>query len=319
MTVLVTGGLGYIGSHIVRTLKAAGDGVVVVDDGSAGVRDTEGDTSLIALDLADPSSVRTLADSMRAMEVSAVIHLAAKKQVAESVERPLWYYSQNLRSLETVIESMIEADVTGLIFSSSAAVYGRPTSGLVGETAPLDPINPYGRTKLVGEWLCADAAEAHGLAVTSLRYFNVAGAGWPDLADRNASNLIPMVFDRIASGLPPIIFGSDYRTEDGTCIRDFVHVSDIAEAHLAALRSLSGRASGHAAYNIGTGTGTSVKEVVDLVAAVSGLSLDPELYPRRIGDPAAVVAVVERAATDLGWSSRFSVAEAVRSAWDARR
>lgn len=319
MTVLVTGGLGYIGSHIVRTLKAAGDVVVVVDDGSAGMRDTEGDTSLIALDLADPSSVWALADSMRAMEVSSVIHLAAKKQVTESVERPLWYYSQNLRSLETVIESMIEADVTELIFSSSAAVYGRPTGGLVGETAPLDPINPYGRTKLVGEWLCADAAEAHGLAVTSLRYFNVAGAGWPDLADRNASNLIPMVFDRIASGLPPIIFGSDYQTEDGTCIRDFVHVSDIAEAHLAALRSLRGRTSGHAVYNIGTGTGTSVRAVVDLVADVSGLAFDPEIYPRRMGDPAAVVAVVERAATDLGWSARFSVAEAIRSAWDARR
>ena len=318
MTVLVTGGLGYIGSHIVRTLQSAGDAVVIVDDGSNGIGRRLADTPVISLDLADPSSTDILAQAMRELDIASVIHLAAKKQVAESVERPLWYYSQNLGSLETVIGAMVEADVQELIFSSSAAVYGIPAGRLVKETAPVHPLNPYGRTKLAGEWLCADAAVAHGLTVISLRYFNVAGAGWLDLADRGASNLIPMVFDRIVEGLAPIIFGDDYPTVDGTCIRDFVHVSDIAEAHVAALRALRGRPSGHASYNIGSGKGTSVLEVVELIADVSGLWLGTEVRSRRAGDPPVVVADVERAARELGWSSRLGVAEAVRSAWSAR-
>lgn len=319
MTVLVSGGLGYIGSHIVRTLQSAGEAVVVVDCGRPVPGDIGCDTPLIALDLADLSSISVLSDAMREMDVTSVIHLAAQKQVAESIERPLWYYSQNLRSLETVIHSMVETGVKKFIFSSSAAVYGLPVGGIVDESSPVNPVNPYGRTKLIGEWICGDAAAAHGLVATSLRYFNVAGAGWPDLADTGASNLIPMVFDRVAHGLPPVIFGNDYETRDGTCVRDFVHVSDIAEAHVAALSSLENRASGHAVYNIGTGVGTSVREVIDLVAAVSGLSLGAEVRPRRAGDPAAVVANAALASTDLGWTSRFTVAEAIQSAWFGRK
>ena len=220
---------------------------------------------LVQMDLADSAVADELDAVFREHNIHAVIHFAARKQVDESVERPLWYFQQNLGSLTNILAAMERAQITSFVFSSSAAVYGMSEGSTLDELTPSMPINPYGETKLVGEWLVADAVISQGLRAASLRYFNVAGAGWPELGDTAVMNLVPMVFDKLDQGLAPIIFGGDYDTRDGSCIRDYVHVLDLAEAHLVTLDSLLEGEPRHHIYNVGTGVGASVKEMVTAI------------------------------------------------------
>jgi UDP-glucose 4-epimerase len=315
VTVLVTGGAGFIGAHVVRMLHGRGEEVVVVDDVSTGLVERVAGFPVVRLDLGDPGSVGRLTDVARSHGVESAVHLAARKQVGESVQRPAWYYLQNVGGTAHLLSAMEAAGVGRLVFSSSAATYGQPDTGTVTEDGPTNPINPYGETKLVGEWLVRDATRAWGLSQVSLRYFNVAGAGWPDLGDTAVLNLIPIVLDRLAHGQPPVVFGDDYPTPDGTCVRDYVHVLDLAEAHLAALDHLrEGSDRPFDTFNVGTGAGSSVAEVVAEVGRITGLRLNPEVARRRPGDPAALVADVSRINDVLGWRARHGLPEIVKSA-----
>jgi UDP-glucose 4-epimerase len=248
--------------------------------------------------------------------VDSVIHLAARKVVSDSVRRPTHYMRQNVGGMTNLLEAMERSGVRRLIYSSSAATYGAPDAEVVREEDLCVPINPYGETKLIGEWMCQRASGAWGLTATSLRYFNVAGAGWPELGDSASLNLVPIVFDRLVAGERPEVFGDDYDTRDGSCIRDYVHVLDLSEAHLVALDALD---SGHAVFNIGTGRGSSVFEVIDEIGLVTGLDATPTVVGRRAGDPPALVASVEKAASELGWRSSLGLDEIVASAWEAYR
>ncbi len=316
MSIMVIGGAGYIGAHVVRLLAQAGSEVVVVDDLSTSSADRVGGAPLVVMDVAADDAVGRLVDALRGHAVDAVIHFAARKQVGESMQRPLWYYRQNVGGMVNVLEAMEAAGVQKMIFSSSAAVYGMPPVEVVDEDTVRNPINPYGRTKLIGEWMLADCGRAWGLQWVALRYFNVAGAGWPELGDSAVMNLIPMVFDRLARGEAPRVFGDDYPTPDGTCIRDYVHVLDLAEAHLAALRGLGGPLE-HRIFNVGTGTGSSVREVIDMVGAVSGLDTTPVVEGRRAGDPPQLIASPARIERELGFRSTSGLREIVTSAWEA--
>jgi UDP-glucose 4-epimerase len=310
MTWLVTGGAGYIGLHVVRALQAGGQGVVVLDDLSTGRAELV-DAPFVQGSVQDADLLRA---TMREHDVRGVIHLAAKKQVGESVERPLFYYRENVAGLLTLLEVMGECGVDVLVFSSSAAVYGMPDVEFVTEQTPTTPLSPYGETKLIGEWLTRDAAVASGLRYALLRYFNVAGAAAPELADTGVANLIPMVFQRLTAGQRPLLFGDDYPTPDGSCVRDFIHVADLAEAHVAALQHLSG-GGGNLLLNVGRGEGSSVREVLDVVGSVTGLPADPEVRPRRPGDPARVVASNAAIRSTLGWTARHDLRDMVTSAW----
>ncbi|CAO1652882.1 UDP-glucose 4-epimerase GalE [Salinibacterium sp. NG22] len=316
MRVLVTGGAGYIGAHTSRLLAQRGDFVLVIDDLVTGNRERIPGLPVVQFDIASGSASQ-LADLMREHRIEAVIHFAGQKQVAESVAKPAWYYEQNVGSVAQLLLAMESAGVAKLVFSSSAAVYG-DASGAIGESAPTTPINPYGATKLVGEQLITASAQAWPLRAASLRYFNVGGAGAPELGDTQALNLIPICFEQIAAGKPPPIFGNDYDTADGTCIRDYVHVSDVADAHLAVLDALP-QAPGNTVLNIGTGVGTSVRAIVDAILAVSGSDLPVEVLDRRAGDPAAVVGVVDGIHQLTGWRARYGVTDIVESAWQSRQ
>lgn len=312
-TVLVTGGAGYIGAHVVRALQAAGDEVVVVDDLSTGFRERV-EVPLVELDLAGATAADVLEQVLRDHDVDTVVHLAALKDVGESVAEPERYYRVNVLSLVTVLEAMRRAAVERLVFSSSAAVYGAVDSDAVDEQQACVPINPYGRTKLVGEWAIQDATRAWGLRAARLRYFNVAGADHPALRDRVAANLIPIVVERVRRGQAPAIYGGGHPTPDGSCVRDYVHVQDLAEAHVAACAALRcGRVTADA-VNIGTGTGASVRQVVDVVNAVTDARVAPVVVAPRAGDPAAMVADPGLAERLLAWRARRDLTEIVRSA-----
>lgn len=314
MGVLVTGGAGYIGGHVVSALRARGESVVILDDLSTGSPDRmSGDD--VALDLSAAGAPTAIEELLREHAVHAVIHLAAKKQVGESVQQPAWYYQQNVGGLANLLLAMESARVGTLVFSSSAAVYGNGTGSPARESDAAVPINPYGETKLAGEWLVGDAVQAGWLRAVSLRYFNVAGAGSDELADRFATNLVPLVFERLAAGLPPRVFGGDYPTADGTCVRDYIHVVDLADAHLAVLDALREGRDVPPLLNVGTGAGHSVLEVLAAVQAVTGHATTPAMEPRRVGDPAALVADASVMASTLGWSARLSLTDMVSSAW----
>lgn len=315
---LVTGGAGYIGAHVVRALQASGREVVVIDDLSTGVRTKLHQTPFVHESVGDRQALRKLfAD----YHVDGVLHLAAKKAVGESVERPLYYWQENVGNLQVLLEEMTHAGVSKFVYSSSAAVYGQPdVQGLITEDTPCEPINPYGATKLAGEWMTSATAQQHRWSAMSLRYFNVAGAGDEDLADPGVFNLIPLVFRALDNGEAPQVFGDDYPTADGTCVRDYVHVVDLAEAHVAACEYVEQHdAAGNTIVNIGTGAGSSVLEVLDTVSATTGIDATGERVPRRAGDPAQLVAQVDRAAQVLGWHSSKSLQDMVASAWTAWR
>ena len=316
MSILVCGGAGYIGAHVVRLLSQRGDKVVVVDDLSTGSADRIGDATLVTLDVASDQAQSVLSNVMVDEDVTAVIHFSARKQVGESVKRPVWYYQQNVGGLANVLAAMNDAGIDQMIFSSSAAVYGMPPVEVVPETVDCRPINPYGETKLIGEWMMADAEKAWGLRWAGLRYFNVAGAGWDDLGDMATLNLIPMVLDRLSKGETPKIFGTDYPTPDGTCVRDYIHVKDLAVAHIAALDYLaSGQDMAEHVFNVGTGQGASVREVVSKVIASTGLDLEPEELARRAGDPPQLIGNATRIGEVLGWKAEHDLDDIVASSY----
>lgn len=313
-TWLVTGGAGYIGSHVVLALMASGRDVLVYDDFSSGLdRRVPDGVPVVRADVHDRAAlVAAFAD----YSVDGVVHLAAKKAAGESVDIPLFYYRENVDGLLSLLEAMKDAGVGHLVYSSSAAVYGTPASNPVVEDAHLRAESPYGETKVVGEWLAADCGVAWGLSWTALRYFNVAGAGSDDLGDNSVNNLIPMVFRALDQGQRPQIFGDDYPTHDGTCIRDYVHVADLADAHVAAVARCEegGRAD---VYNVGRGRGSSVREVLDEVGRVLGRDVDAEVVGRRAGDPPATFASTERIERELGWHASRGLGDMVGSAWSA--
>jgi len=317
MTTLVTGGAGYIGAHVVRLLQQRGELVVVVDDLSTGSASRIGDATLVELDLAACDAADVLTATLREHDVKAVIHFAARKQVGESVARPAWYYQQNVGGMANLLTAMEAARVDRLVFSSSAATYGQPDVERVVEKMAGHAINPYGETKVVGEWLGRAAGVAWGLRFVALRYFNVAGAGWPELGDPAILNLVPMVLDKLEQGQRPKIFGDDYPTPDGTCIRDYIHVLDLAKAHLAALEYLDTQERVHDAFNVGTGTGSSVKEVIEEIGRASGLEVTPDVEPRRPGDPALLVGSPDLIEQALGWKAEAGLPEIIASAWEA--
>ncbi|WP_215454111.1 UDP-glucose 4-epimerase GalE [Streptomyces sp. ATCC 21386] len=314
MTWLITGGAGYIGAHVARVMTGAGEQVVALDDLSAGVRGRlPEDIPLIHGSALDGDLLKR---ALTEHAVTGVVHLAARKQVGESVAQPTRYYQENVGGLATLLEAVAAAGVERFLFSSSAAVYGNPDTDLITEDTPCAPMSPYGETKLAGEWLVRAAGKAHGIATACLRYFNVAGAAEPALADTGIFNVVPMVFDRLTRDEAPRIFGDDYPTPDGTCVRDYIHVADLADAHLAAAHRLTaGDVSGDLTVNIGRGEGVSVRELVDLIGEVTG-DLRPALVePRRPGDAPRAVASAERARRELGWTARRGVREMVESAW----
>jgi UDP-glucose 4-epimerase len=312
VTWLVTGGAGYIGGHVVRRLRSAGHAVVVVDDLSTGSIDRLApDVPLVVASVADR---QRLARTMIEHDVDGVVHLAAHKSVPESMAAPMRYYRENIGGLTSLLEAMVDVGVGRLVFSSSAAVYGVPITETVTELAPTNPINPYGRTKLVGEQLIADAAAAYHLSFIALRYFNAVGADEPWLADRCSPNLFSCVFRAIAAGLPVPVTGADHATPDGTGVRDYVHVADLADAHVRSVERLTdGPITG--VFNVGTGRGYSVFDVLAQVRAETGLAVPHRVDPARPGDPASVIASTAKIARELGWAARHDLASMVASTW----
>ncbi|CAL9555613.1 UDP-glucose 4-epimerase [Streptomyces sp. enrichment culture] len=314
MTWLITGGAGYIGAHVVRAMTEAGERTVVYDDLSTGIAERVPDG--VPLEVGSTLDRERLSRVLAGHGITGVVHLAAKKQVGESVDLPLHYYRENVEGLRVLLEAVTAAGVPSFVFSSSAAVYGMPDVELVTEETPCAPMSPYGETKLAGEWLVRATGRATGLSTASLRYFNVAGAAAPELADTGVFNLIPMVFEKLTEGAPPRVFGDDYPTPDGTCVRDYIHVVDLAEAHVAAARALEESPGRDLTLNIGRGEGVSVREMIDRINAITGYGRPPTVTPRRPGDPARVVASAERVATELGWKAKHDVQDMITSAWE---
>jgi UDP-glucose 4-epimerase len=305
MPILVTGGAGYIGSHMVLELLDAGEKVVVLDDLSTGFAAAVPNGAIfIRGDAGDPALVlRLIAEHA----INAIAHFAAKIVVPESVSDPLGYYLGNTVKSRNLIEAAVRGGVRHIIFSSTAAVYGNPRTNPVGEDAPLDPVSPYGRSKLMTEWMLEDAGRAHDLRHISLRYFNVAGAdphGRAGQSTTRASHLIKAAVQAALGERPHLeVFGTDYPTKDGSCLRDYIQVTDLARAHLAALAHL--RDGGESlALNCGYGSGFSVLEVVEMVKRVSERDFEVRLAPRRLGDPAAIIAKAGRIRAELGWIPR---------------
>ena len=321
MSWLVTGGAGYIGSHVVRAFREAGEDVVVLDSLSSGhpgfVPD---DVPFVRGTILDGDLVR---HTLRDHDVTGVVHLAGFKYAGVSVSKPLLTYQQNVTGTATLLEQMDAAGVGRLVFSSSAATYGTPDVDLVTEQTPTHPESPYGESKLIGEWLIADQARAAELAGgrfahTSLRYFNVVGSATPELYDTSPHNLFPLLLGMLQRGGTPRINGDDYPTPDGTCVRDYVHVADLAHSHVVAAKALESGSTLEAVYNLGSGDGVSVRQIMDAAADVTGIDFTPEVAPRRPGDPARIVASGELAARDLEWEMRHSLRDMLASAWEAQ-
>ena len=321
MSVLVTGGAGYIGGHMTLALIDAGEKVVVVDNLSTGFAWAVPEAATLAIgDFGDSELIGRLLEEH---EVEAIAHFAAKIVVPELVRDPLGYYLNNVAKARNLIECAVEGGVRNFIFSSTAAVYGETSSEPVGEEAPLAPVSPYGRSKLMVEWMLEDAAHAHDLRYVALRYFNVAGAdpkGRLGQSTPNATHLIKRgVQTALGRHRSLDIFGEDYPTRDGTCVRDYIHVTDLIDAHIAALAYLR-RGGAALVCNCGYGRGATVKEVVDVVKRVSGVDFPVHKVGRRPGDPAAIVARADRVREVLGWRpQRDDLEGIVRQALDWER
>jgi UDP-glucose 4-epimerase len=303
---------------VARLLTEAGTQVIVVDDLSTGKESRISGLTSYQMDLSDASAVTAIEDLLKKHNVDSVIHLAALKQVGASVENPEEYFNKNLGGQANLLLAMRGAGVKKLVFSSSAAAYGVPDVDLVSEDEAASPINPYGQTKLIGEWMAANAETSWGLRFVNLRYFNVAGAGWDDLADTQVLNLIPIVFEAINQNKKPKVYGADYNTPDGSCIRDYVHVLDLAQAHIQALDYLEKSQRQFNSFNVGTGTGSTVLEVIHQIQKVSGIDFEYEIVARRAGDPARLIADASRIETAMGWKAKNSLTEIIESAWKAR-
>ena len=314
MRVLVTGGAGYIGSVVAAQLIAAGHEVAVLDDLSIGHADAvpAGVTFV-------KGTLRDCAAEVLADGIEAVLHFAAKSLVGESVAEPARYWSTNLGGTLALLEAMREIGVRTIVFSSTAAVYGEPERTPITETDPTRPTNPYGASKLAVDTSLTEFARLHGFGAVSLRYFNVAGAhlaadgNWFGERHNPETHLIPNVLASVTSGRRMQIFGGDYGTPDGTCIRDYVHVTDLGEAHLRALAACQpGR---HRIYNLGHGTGFSVREVIDVCREVTGGDIGADVVPRRPGDPAVLVASSARIQAELGWHADKDLRAIAADAW----
>jgi UDP-glucose 4-epimerase len=322
MAVLVTGGAGYIGSHMVLALVDAGEAAVVLDDLSTGFKEAvHPKAKLVVGDVSDEKLVASL---IKEHKIDAVIHFAAKIVVPDSVADPLGYYLANTVKTRALLAAVTGAGVKHFVFSSTAAVYGNPEENPVGEDARLSPMSPYGSSKLISEWMLRDVANAYDFRYVALRYFNVAGAdpeGRAGQSTKGATHLIKVACETAAGKRNRMsVFGTDYPTPDGTCVRDYIHVSDLVAAHLAALKHLRA-GGGNLVLNCGYGRGYSVLEVIDTVKKVSGKDFPVELAPRRPGDPAAIVARADKIRAKLGWQPRLDdlskiVAHAL--AWEIR-
>ena len=317
MTWLVTGGAGYIGSHVVRALRDADLAPVVFDDLSTGFKSFV--PSGVPFERGTILDGELLVRVLEKHEVTGVIHVAGYKYAGVSVTRPLHTFEQNVTGTATLLAAMENCGVDRIVFSSSAAVYGTPPTELVTEDTPTSPQSPYGESKLIGEWLLKDQAAAQGLRHTSLRYFNVVGSGSPELYDASPYNLFPLVFAALIDGRSPRINGDDYPTPDGTAVRDYIHVADLAASHAEAARRLDAGESIEVAYNLGSGAGSSVGDIMVAVQDATGIRFTPEMGSRRPGDPARIVAAGDLAARDLNWSMRHTLREMVESQWIATR
>jgi len=309
--ILVCGGAGYIGSHMARWLALRGSRVTVLDNLSTGHREAVQWGELIEADLLDPESLERAFSGRR---FDAVMHFCARSLVGESMAQPYAYYANNVAGTLNLLETMRRHDVSRLVFSSTAAVFGQPVADRIDEQHPRQPINPYGASKLMVERILADAASAYGLSSVALRYFNAAGAS-PDAtigeSHQPETHLIPNVL-RAALGTGPAlkVFGDDYPTPDGTCVRDYVHVDDLAQAHERALAYLEANPGAHA-FNLGNGQGFSVREVIAAASAVSGSPIAHAIEPRRPGDPSVLVATSAKARELLGWTPVHATLEPI--------
>ncbi len=320
-TILVTGGAGYIGSHVVLQLRARGERVVVLDDLSRGFRQAVLDTPLVVGQVGDRDTVLRV---LREHGVDTVMHFAAYTIVPESVQEPLKYYGNNTCSTRSLLQCCLEAGVRHFVFSSTAAVYGTPGDGVAAESSPTAPINPYGTSKLMSEWMLRDLSAASSLKHVALRYFNVAGSDSQcrvGQATPKATLLVKVACEAAVGKRQQVsIFGTDYPTPDGTGVRDYIHVEDLATAHLGALDYL--RAGGNSTIlNVGYGHGYSVREVLQSVERVSGERLKVVEEPRRAGDPPALVARADRIRQELGWKPRLDDLDAIvrtALAWEKR-
>ena len=316
MHVLVCGGAGYIGAHMAKALARANCKVTVFDNLSTGHRAAVRWGDLVEGDLLDKAALATL---FATHQFDAVMHFCALSQVGESVRHPYAYYENNVTGTLNLLEAMRHASVDRLVFSSTAAVYGLPVADYLDESHPTSPISPYGASKLMVERMLADAAQAYGLRSVALRYFNAAGAD-PDgeIGESHTpeTHLIPNVLrNALGEGNGLRIFGNDYGTRDGTCVRDYVHVADLASAHLLAMRYLDAHDGAHH-FNLGSGHGYSVMEVIDAACRVTGKSIPFTVEPRRAGDPPTLVADSSRAADVLGWRPSFDAMPAIiETAW----
>jgi len=316
MSWLVTGGAGYIGAHVVRSFQEVGLTAVVIDDLSSGHREfVPAQVPFVEGSIVD---TELLVETMDRHDVEGVVHLAGFKYAGVSVDRPVHTYNQNVTGTVNLLQAMERTGVESMVFSSSAATFGTPDTDLVTEQTATLPESPYGESKLIGEWLIRDQGRATGLRHTSLRYFNVVGSGSKDIYDTSPHNLFPIVFEMLLAGKTPRINGDDYDTPDGTCVRDYVHVADLATAHVVAAQHLSAKDSLEPVYNLGSGTGSSVREIMDTIRTVTGIDFTSDIGPRRPGDPDRIVATGELAARDLDWANRHSLEDMVRSAWEAR-
>lgn len=317
---LVTGGAGYIGAHVAQALLDSGREVTVLDDLSSGhARFVPAGAQFVQGSLLDADAVaQSLADA------AGVVHLAGYKYAGESVKHPLHTYEQNVTGTGALLKAMRTAGVTRIVFSSSAGVYGTPTTDRVTESTPPAPESPYGESKLIGEWMLwneARRAELAGeqFAPVALRYFNVIGSATGQIFDTSPHNLVPKVLTMLSEDRVPVINGADYNTPDGTNVRDYVHVQDVALSHVAAAARLESGEPLERVYNLGSGSGSSTRELMEALLAASGTDAVAEVGPRRPGDPASIVADGTLAARDLDWRMRHSVQEAIRSAVDAVR
>lgn len=320
MHLLVCGGAGYIGSHMAQWLAAHGHHVTVLDNLSTGHREAVRWGELVEADLLEPTSLERAFAGRR---FDAVMHFCASSLVGESVREPYAYYRNNVAGTLNLLETMRRHGVDRLVFSSTAAVFGNPVTEMIDEGHPKAPINPYGASKLMVERILADAAHAYGLRSTALRYFNAAGA-LPEhgIGEAHAceTHLIPNVLKAALGSGPALkVFGDDYPTPDGTCVRDYVHVQDLAQAHALALDYMESHPGAHA-FNLGNGQGFSVREVIAAATEVTGSPIPYETAPRRPGDPAVLVASSERARLELGWKPVWTdLRDIIRSAWEWHR
>lgn len=313
--VLVTGGAGYIGAHVCEVLTRNGYQVRIFDDFSNGLKRRIAGRfeDLYEGDITDRDALVEALDG-----IDAVIHLAAKKAVEESVANPLKYYSNNVGGTLNLLAAMSVRGIKKLVFSSSAAVYSPNDKPAIEESDPTVPLSPYGATKLLSEELISKVAKAEGISAISLRYFNVVGASHPEFGDNSSANLVPKVFAAYKRGDRPDIYGSDYPTKDGTCIRDYIHVGDLAEAHLAALKKVE-TAQVDEVYNVGSGTGYSVKEMIDQMSKTMGVDLNPNYAPPRAGDSPQLIASIKKIERDLGWKPTATLKEMIDSSWEAEQ